>query len=382
MAEIVAELSQLARQSPHVNQRSGVSVRLSIANYETLVANAVRRALRLGEPDAVPRVSDLGALVASTQGKIEIEALEEGREERIVAAACVSAAVLTVFRRRCPDRAARPASSPPSTTAGWSTPATTFPSSAYVEVLAELPALEGPVLALAGERDAGRGGQRRRVPPRGPAPHQAAQQGGGRGQGHLPGPRMTRRGGRRHDQPLVVPALGRHPARLRGRGRRPVRRAGRRPALPRRPRRGPAPAAHRGLPATRRRAGPGPARADGAPAPAAPGGARPRRPRRRVRRDRPGARRGRRPRSAPGSRTWPRRPGSPGDERRQEVTDEVVAERQRRARPPAPRPGRPGAGPAALRLHLLARPASTSSSCWSSCARRWPRAASTRCPRP
>ena len=85
MAEIVAELSQLARQSPHVNQRSGVSVRLSISNYETLVANAVRRALRLGEPDAVPRISDLGALVASTQGKIEIEALEEGREERILA---------------------------------------------------------------------------------------------------------------------------------------------------------------------------------------------------------------------------------------------------------------------------------------------------------
>ena len=45
MTEIVAEISQLARRSPHVNQRSGVSARLSIANYETLVANAARRAL-------------------------------------------------------------------------------------------------------------------------------------------------------------------------------------------------------------------------------------------------------------------------------------------------------------------------------------------------
>ena len=45
MTEIVAEISQHARQSPHVNQRSGVSARLSIANYETLVANAARRAL-------------------------------------------------------------------------------------------------------------------------------------------------------------------------------------------------------------------------------------------------------------------------------------------------------------------------------------------------
>ena len=49
MTEIVAEMSQQARRSPHVNQRSGVSVRLSIANYETLVANATRRALRNGE---------------------------------------------------------------------------------------------------------------------------------------------------------------------------------------------------------------------------------------------------------------------------------------------------------------------------------------------
>src|SRR5439155_4827793 len=49
MTEIVAEVSQLARRSPHVNQRSGVSARLSISNYETLVANAARRALSNGE---------------------------------------------------------------------------------------------------------------------------------------------------------------------------------------------------------------------------------------------------------------------------------------------------------------------------------------------
>ena len=99
MAEVVAELSQLARQSPHLNQRSGVSVRLTIANYETLVANATRRALRNGESEAVPRVSDLQALVPSTQGKVEVESLEEGREE-VLLAQLLSAAVLLVFRRR------------------------------------------------------------------------------------------------------------------------------------------------------------------------------------------------------------------------------------------------------------------------------------------
>jgi magnesium chelatase subunit I len=78
-----------------------VSVRLSITNYETLVANAARRALRAGEPDVVPRVSDLEALAASTGGKIEIETLEEGRDDQVVER-LLKAAVLTTFKARCP----------------------------------------------------------------------------------------------------------------------------------------------------------------------------------------------------------------------------------------------------------------------------------------
>jgi magnesium chelatase subunit I len=73
MERIVAELTFEARRSPDVSQSSGVSVRMTIANYETLLANAVRRALRTGEAEAVPRVSDLEALDASTSGKIELE---------------------------------------------------------------------------------------------------------------------------------------------------------------------------------------------------------------------------------------------------------------------------------------------------------------------
>ena len=99
MTEIVAEISQLARRSPHVNQRSGVSARLSIANYETLVANATRRALASGERDVVPRVSDLDALTSSTSGKIEIETLEDGREGQVLER-IMKAAVLEVFRAR------------------------------------------------------------------------------------------------------------------------------------------------------------------------------------------------------------------------------------------------------------------------------------------
>ena len=99
MTEIIATFSQLARESPHINQRSGVSVRLSVSNAETLVANAVRRALHSGESEVVPRVSDLEALAASTSGKIEIDTLEDGREGQILDH-LLRAAVLTVFRER------------------------------------------------------------------------------------------------------------------------------------------------------------------------------------------------------------------------------------------------------------------------------------------
>jgi magnesium chelatase subunit I len=104
MAEIISELTQQARRSPHINQRSGVSVRLSITNYETLVANASRRALRNGEREVVPRVSDLDALVSSTAGKIEFETLDDGREEQVLER-IVKASVLEVFRARTrPER--------------------------------------------------------------------------------------------------------------------------------------------------------------------------------------------------------------------------------------------------------------------------------------
>ena len=99
MTDIIATLSQLARQSPHINQRSGVSVRLSVSNQEALVANAMRRALRAGESEVVPRISDLDALAASTSGKVEIESLEDGREGQIIDH-LVRSAILTVFRER------------------------------------------------------------------------------------------------------------------------------------------------------------------------------------------------------------------------------------------------------------------------------------------
>ena len=56
-----------------MNQSSGVSVRVTLNNYETVIANAERRAVRLGENEIVPRISDLHAVSASMMGKLELE---------------------------------------------------------------------------------------------------------------------------------------------------------------------------------------------------------------------------------------------------------------------------------------------------------------------
>jgi magnesium chelatase subunit I len=100
MEELVAEITQLARRSPEISQRSGVSVRVSVANMEVLEAASLKRAVRLGEPVAAPRVSDLGAVVASTVGKVELESVgDEAPEERIVER-LITKALYSTFNRR------------------------------------------------------------------------------------------------------------------------------------------------------------------------------------------------------------------------------------------------------------------------------------------
>ncbi len=153
MAEVVARISQLARRSPRVSQRSGVSVRLSVANYETLAAAAVRRAVLHHEAEAVPRVSDLESLMSSTLGKLEIESLEEGEDEEVVDK-LMKAAVLQAFRENCPTEQLG------QVVGGFEDGAIVhagpdLASSDYVAVLEAVPALRQPVLAMAGSESPG-----------------------------------------------------------------------------------------------------------------------------------------------------------------------------------------------------------------------------------
>ncbi len=100
MEELVAELTHLARRSADISQRSGVSVRVSVANAEVLEAAALKRAVRLAEPVGAPRVSDLGAVIASTVGKVEVESVgDEAPEDRIVERLITKALHATFSRR-------------------------------------------------------------------------------------------------------------------------------------------------------------------------------------------------------------------------------------------------------------------------------------------
>ncbi len=97
LREVVEEASRLARTSPHVNHASGVSVRMSIANFENLISNAERRAILAGEPGTVARPGDLAYAAASSRGKLELAMTEETGEEDRLILRLIEEAVKNVF---------------------------------------------------------------------------------------------------------------------------------------------------------------------------------------------------------------------------------------------------------------------------------------------
>ena len=151
MEELISTITHLARSSPQVNQRSGVSVRLTVANLETLVAAATRRALRLGESAVVPRVSDLDALISSTAGKIEIESLEEGRDDQVIDH-IMRGAVLAVFKEKFSAESVRQVLDAFEEDVTMSA-GDDLPVSAYTEMLAKTPAMAAPIAGVVGGND-------------------------------------------------------------------------------------------------------------------------------------------------------------------------------------------------------------------------------------
>ncbi|MCC7083855.1 MAG: magnesium chelatase [Pirellulales bacterium] len=98
MKQIIEQITVSARKSKFIDHQSGVSARFSIANYRTMVASARQRGVRLGERPAVPRISDLGHIYASSLGKLELDMMGSHQmSERQVLDAVVAEAIKTVF---------------------------------------------------------------------------------------------------------------------------------------------------------------------------------------------------------------------------------------------------------------------------------------------
>lgn len=101
--EIVEQIAFEARKSEFVDQKSGVSARLTISAMENLVSNAERRAILTGESVIIPRICDLPHVLPGLTGKVEL--VFEGEQEGSVKVgkALLGKAVRETFRRYFPD---------------------------------------------------------------------------------------------------------------------------------------------------------------------------------------------------------------------------------------------------------------------------------------
>ncbi len=103
LREIVEQIAFEARRSDFVDQKSGVSVRMTVTSLENLISNAERRAIMTGESLIVPRMSDLYAAVPAITGKIELVYEGEQEGETNVTLALIGKAVKVVFLKYFTD---------------------------------------------------------------------------------------------------------------------------------------------------------------------------------------------------------------------------------------------------------------------------------------
>jgi magnesium chelatase subunit I len=101
--EIIEQIAFEARKSEFVDQKSGVSARLTINAMENLISNAERRAIATGDKVVVPRICDLPHVLPAMTGKIELvfEGEQEGSAK--VGKALVGKAVREIFKRYFSD---------------------------------------------------------------------------------------------------------------------------------------------------------------------------------------------------------------------------------------------------------------------------------------
>src|SRR6202453_4917301 len=147
LKDILAQITFEARASNEINQTSGVSVRVTINNLESLISNAEKRAIINGDSEIVPRLSDLHALYASTAGKLELEYIGEDKKDDDLIERLINRAVLKVFDKYLKLDDLKKVSS--YFEQGWGVEVSdSAPSSEYMEPLREVTGLREVITLL------------------------------------------------------------------------------------------------------------------------------------------------------------------------------------------------------------------------------------------
>ncbi len=147
MKEVMAQMTFEARKSNEINQSSGVSVRVTINNYESMISNAEKRTLRLKEGEVVPRISDLHALLASTSGKIELEYVGEDKKEGELVEKLINRALSKVFDQYFSLNSLQKVID--YFNSGWGVEVSdAMPSQDYLEGIKEIPGLKEAIRSL------------------------------------------------------------------------------------------------------------------------------------------------------------------------------------------------------------------------------------------
>nr|WP_068887911.1 sigma 54-interacting transcriptional regulator [Pedobacter panaciterrae] len=101
--DLIEQVAFEARKSEFIDQKSGVSARLTITAYENLISTAERRMLINGEKSTFVRLSDLVGIIPAVTGKIELVYEGELEGPAKVANTLIGKAIKSLFARFFPD---------------------------------------------------------------------------------------------------------------------------------------------------------------------------------------------------------------------------------------------------------------------------------------
>lgn len=101
--DLIEQIGFEARKSEFIDQKSGVSARLTISAFENLISTAERRMFIQGEKKAEVRISDLSGIIPAITGKIELVYEGELEGPAKIAHILIGKSIKTLFTRYLPN---------------------------------------------------------------------------------------------------------------------------------------------------------------------------------------------------------------------------------------------------------------------------------------